>query len=67
MFDSSLAFEFAVLKPLVVPLLEALPRGKYEVVEEMLRGFERIEGMDEGCVAPASLAREFIGGSAYSY
>ena len=67
MFDSSLAFEFAVLKPLVVPLLEALPRGKYEVVDEMLRGFERIEGMDEGCVAPASLAREFIGGSAYSY
>ena len=67
MFDSSLAFEFAVLKPLVVPLLEALPRGKYEVVDEMLRGFERIESMDESCVAPASLAREFIGGSAYSY
>lgn len=29
MFDSALAFEFALLKPIVVPLLEELPRGKY--------------------------------------
>ena len=67
MFDSSLAFEFAVLKPLVVPLLEALPRGRYEVVEETLQGFARIESMGEEYVAPASLAREFIGGSTYHY
>ena len=67
MFDSSLAFEFAVLKPLVVPLLQDLPRSKHAVVSEVLHGFERIESMDEDCVAPNSLAREFIGGSAYSY
>ena len=67
MFDSALAFEFALLKPIVVPLLEELPRGKYDVAEEMLRGFERIEPMEETCVAPESLAREFIGGSAYDY
>ena len=65
--DSALAFEFALLKPIVVPLLEELPRGKYDVAEEMLRGFERIEPMEETCVAPESLAREFIGGSAYDY
>jgi uridine kinase len=65
MFDSSLAFEFSVLKPLVVPLLEAVPQGKYPVVAEMLRGFEQIEGMDEKYVAPESLAREFLGGSTY--
>ena len=65
MFDSSLAFEFAVLKPVVVPLLEALPAGKYAVVDDMLRGFEKIESMDEKYVAPESLAREFLGGSTY--
>ncbi len=67
MFDSSLACEFAVLKPFVVPLLQAVPRGSYEVVEEMLRGFEQIEAMDASVIAPNSLAREFIGGSTYSY
>ena len=65
MFDSSLAFEFAVLKPLAVPLLEAVGPGKYPVVDDMLAAFDRIEAMDEASVAPDSLAREFIGGSAY--
>ena len=65
MFDSSLAFEFAVLKPVVVPLLEAIPAGKYAVVDDMLRGFARIEAMDEKYVAPDSLAPEFLGGSTY--
>lgn len=64
-FDSSLAFEFALLKPIVVPLLEEMPRGKYPVVEEMLQGFQKIEAMDASHVAPDSLAREFIGGSIY--
>ena len=67
MFDSSLAFEFSLLKPLVVPLLEDLPREKFPAVEEILQGFERIEPMEEDCVARDSLAREFIGGSAYDY
>ncbi len=66
MFDSSLAFEFAVLKPFVVPLLEAIPAGRYPVVGEILKSFERIEPLDEKYVAPNSLAREFIGGSTYA-
>lgn len=65
MFDSSLAFEFAVLKPIVVPLLEAVPAGKYSVVDDMLRGFEKIEPLEAKYVASDSLAREFIGGSIY--
>jgi uridine kinase len=64
-FDSSLAFEFALLKPIVVPLLEELPAGKYDVVDNMLKAFDRIECLDESYVAPESLAREFIGGSTY--
>ena len=65
MFDSSLAFEFAALKPIVVPLLEEIPTGKYQVVDDILKGFEKIEAMDEQYVAPESLVREFIGGSTY--
>ena len=64
-FDSSLAFEFALLKPIVVPLLEEIPAGKYDVVDNMLKAFEKIECLDETYVAPESLAREFIGGSTY--
>jgi len=67
MFDSSLAFEFAVLKPIVVPLLEEIPAGKYSVVDEILKGFEKIEAMDQKYVAPDSLAREFLGGGTYKY
>ena len=66
MFDSSLAFEYAVLKPIVVPLLEEIPAGKYPFVDEMLQNFQMIEPMDESCVAENSLSREFIGGSSYA-
>ena len=65
MFDSSLPDEVAVLKPFVVPLLEALPQGKYEIADDILRGFERIEIMEESNIAPSALVREFIGGSIY--
>jgi uridine kinase len=67
MFDSSLACEVSVLKPFVVPLLEAVPAGKYEVVDDMLKAFDEIAPMDEKYIAPNSLVREFIGGSTYSY
>lgn len=65
MFDSSLALSASVLKPFVTPLLEEIPRGKYQVVEDMLRGLEKIEPLDEKYVPAKSLAREFIGGSPY--
>ena len=66
MFDSSLAFEYAVLKPYVVPLLSAIPKGKYPFVDEMLENYKLIEEMDERVVAENSLSREFIGGSSYA-
>ena len=66
-FDSSLAFDFSVLKPFVVPLLEALPPAKRtEEVTSILRAYEKIEALDESYIAPQSLAREFIGGSTYN-
>ena len=66
MFDSSLAFEYAVLKPYVVPLLEKIPKGKYAFVDEMLENYKLIEEMDSSLVAENSLSREFIGGSSYA-
>lgn len=67
MFDSSLACEFSVLKPYVVPLLEAVPRGKYPEADEILTAYRRIEPLDEKYIPADSLVREFIGGSAFSY
>ena len=66
MFDSSLAFEYAVLKPYVVPLLEVIPKGKYPFVDEMLENYKLIPEMDDSVVAENSLSREFIGGSSYA-
>lgn len=67
MFDSSLACEFSVLKPHVVPLLEALPRNRYPEADGALDAFEQLESMDDTYIAPNSLVREFVGGSTYSY
>ena len=49
----------------MVPLLEELPGGQYKVVEDMLRGLEQIEALDEKYIPAKSLSREFIGGSPY--
>lgn len=65
MFDSSLAISASALKPFVVPLLEEVPRGKYQVVEDILKGYEKIEALDERYIPARSLSREFIGGSPY--
>lgn len=66
-FDTSLPYELPVLKPYIVPLLEAVPAQRPEPVELILRAFDRIEAMDQKYVAPNSLIREFIGGSTYLY
>lgn len=64
-FDSSLALSASALKPFVVPLLEELPKGKYQAVEDILRGLDKIEALDEKHIPAKSLSREFIGGSPY--
>ena len=67
MFDSSLACEFSVLKPYAVPLLEKLPRGKYQEADDMLEAFRLFEPLEEKYIPADSLVREFIGGSTFSY
>ncbi|MCI2058809.1 MAG: nucleoside kinase [Oscillibacter sp.] len=68
LFDTAVPYELSVYKSHVVPLLEEIPAAaRPEIVEQMLRGFDRIAGLDDRYVAPNSLIREFIGGSTYSY
>ena len=64
-FDTTIAYEVAVMKPFAQPLLEALPRGKYPVADQVLAAFEQFETLDESYVPADSLLREFIGGSTY--
>ena len=64
-FDTSLAYEVAVMKPFARPLLEALPRGQYKVADDILEAFDLFESLDERYVPADSLLREFIGGSTY--
>ena len=64
-FDTTIAYEVAVMKPFAQPLLEALPKGKYPLADQILAAFERFETLDESYVPADSLLREFIGGSTY--
>ena len=63
-FDTALAYEFSVLKPYVVPLLEEL-RGQFPEADSILAAYERIEPLDSKYVPENSLIREFIGESSY--
>lgn len=63
LLDSSLPCECSVLKPYVVPLLEAMPRNRYPEADQILAAYEHIEGMADTFLAADSLAREFVGGS----
>ena len=63
-FDTALAYEFSVLKPYVVPLLEEL-RGEFPEADSILAAYERIEPLDSKYVPENSLIREFIGESSY--
>lgn len=67
MFNSSIVYELAALKPYVVPLLEEIDNSSREYSEArrliaMLRYFE---DMDSKWIPNNSLLREFIGGSIF--
>ena len=48
----------------MTPLLEPV-KDRYDIAADILRGYERIEPMEDSCIAADSLVREFIGGSSY--
>ncbi len=65
MFNSALAYELAVLKPLAEPLLRQVPYGTAEYVEakRLLAFLEWFLPLEGDLVPDNSILREFIGGS----
>ena len=68
MFNSALAYELAVLKPMVEPLLRQVEPGTPEYVEarRLLTFLEWFHPADPALVPEDSILREFIGGSVVS-
>ena len=65
MFNSALAYELAVLKPLAEPLLRQVPYGSPEFVEakRLLALLEWFQPAVTDLIPENSILREFIGGS----
>ena len=68
-FNSALIYELAVFKPLVMPLLEEIPRGceGWGVACRLLQLFSLIRDVSVEEIPPTSVLREFIGGSSFHY
>lgn len=69
MFNSAMLFELAVIKTQAEPLLEQVPENCDEYAEAYrLRMFLKyIAPLSESQIPPASLLREFLGGSSFVY
>jgi uridine kinase len=65
MFNSALAYELAVLKPLVEPLLRQVPYGSPEHIEakRLLAFLEWFIPLESDLIPDNSILREFIGNS----
>jgi uridine kinase len=65
MFNSAMAYEISVLKPLAEPLLRQVPFGCTEYVEakRLLSFLEWFEPLNTDLVPDNSILREFVGGS----
>lgn len=68
MFNSTIVYEMNVLKKHVEPLLREIPEDSLAYIEanrilKLLRFFKSI---DEECIPPNSIIKEFIGGSCFS-
>ncbi|MGE5391050.1 MAG: nucleoside kinase [Deltaproteobacteria bacterium] len=67
MFNSSLVYELAVLKPLAEPLLREIDQSHPEHVEarRLLKFLSYFRPVDDVAVQQNSILREFIGGSCF--
>jgi len=65
MFNSALAYELTVLKPLVEPLLRQVPYGSLEYIEakRLFKFLQWFLPIDTSLIPDNSILREFIGGS----
>ena len=69
MFNSSLFYEIAVLKPYAEPLLRAIPntRPEYATAQGLLKFLDNFNPLITDEIPPTSVLREFVGGSAFKY
>ena len=69
MFNSSLVYELAVLRPSAKEVLQAVPATSpaYPEARRLLTFLSFVATIDEGAVPGNSILREFLGGSAFEY
>ena len=70
MFNSSLFYELAVLRPLAEPILREVPdtAPEYDEACRLLQFLDNFTPIyDQKDIPPTSVLREFIGGSTFSY
>ena len=69
MFNSSLLYEFAVLKWKVEPLLRGVPEKlpEYSEARRLLRFLDYVVPLQDDELPPTSVIREFLGGSSFKY
>ncbi|NLB42257.1 MAG: hypothetical protein GX815_08360 [Clostridiales bacterium] len=67
MINSALLYELAVLKPLILPLLEAVPDDHlyFPEVNRLSKFLKYFVEMDSEVIPNNSILREFIGGSSF--
>jgi len=68
-FNSALPYELSVLRPLVEPLLQSVPKlyPEYAEAERLLKFIRHFEPISTTFVPRTSLLREFVGGSLFEY
>ncbi len=68
-FNSALPYELSVLRPLVEPMLLAVPRlyPEFAEAERLLKFIRHFEPLSTTFVPRTSLLREFVGGSLFEY
>ena len=69
MFNSSLLYEFSVLKWKVEPLLRSVPEKlpEYSEARRLLNLLEYVAPLPDSQLPPTSVIREFLGGSSFKY
>ncbi|MDD4609081.1 MAG: nucleoside kinase [Bacteroidaceae bacterium] len=69
MFNSSLLYEFAVLRPYVEPVLRTVPNNlpEYSEAHRLLKFIHYFVTIKVNEIPPTSLLREFLGGSSFRY
>jgi uridine kinase len=69
MFNSSLLFEFSVLRPHAEPILRGVPRNcpAYAEAYRLLKFITYFVPIRDKEIPPTSLLREFLGGSSFNY